>query len=127
MVRRRRAALAVLSPLMLAGCGQWAHPYKSPGDFAQDDAKCLQQAIEKVQYNARKEDAPKWMERALGTKTYTVDGNESLRERWHRSCLRGGGWVWRSTASRPSVANAEMAAPIYSPYSTYSPYRYVNR
>ncbi len=110
MTQHRRTAMATLLPLVLAGCGEWVHPEKSR-DFRREDATCLQEAIKAVQYKQQKEDAPKWMERALGTNSYLIDTNESSRGRWHQSCLRLNGWVWRSTASRPSVANTDLSAP----------------
>lgn len=108
MTRYRRAVPAVLLPLALAGCGGWAHPTKPPGEFAFDDARCEQEAMKQLGYVAHKEDAPKWFERAFGSKTYTIDGNENLRTRWHQTCLRLNGWTWRSKPSRPSVMDTDL-------------------
>lgn len=97
MVRHRRAAPAILLPLALAGCGGggggWVHGTKPATEFAQDEASCRQQSIEKVQSSHQKQEAPKWMTRAVGTSTYFFDGNDNVREQWHKSCLRAMGWA----------------------------------
>jgi hypothetical protein len=110
MVRHRRASLAILLPLLLSACGGgWTHSARSSNDFAQDDASCRQQAIEKVQSSHQKQEAPKWMTRAFGTTSYWVDGNDATRERWHKSCLRMLGWAPDVTASLASAASSELA------------------
>lgn len=111
MTRYRRAALAVLLPLVLDGCGGgpgWVHATKSPGEFAQDDASCRQQAIEKIQSSHQKQEAPTWMSRAMGAKSYSFDGNNTMREEWHKSCLRLMGWAPDATAKLASVASNEL-------------------
>ncbi len=108
MARCLKAAPAILLSSTLTGCGGWVHPTRSPGELAYDDASCRQQAVKKVQPSHQKHDAPNWMERSIGTKSYTVDGNDTLREQWHRSCLRVLGWAFGSTASRPGVAVTEL-------------------
>ena len=110
MTRHRWAAPAILLPLVLAGCGGggWVHATKAPGEFAQDDASCRQQAIEKVQSSHQKQDAPTWMSRGVGTKSYFFDGNSTMREDWHKSCLRVLGWAPDATASLASLASNEL-------------------
>lgn len=111
MTRYRRAALAILLPLVLDGCGGgpgWVHATKSPGEFAQDDASCRQQAIEKIQSSHQKQEAPTWMSRAMGAKSYSFDGNNTMREEWHKSCLRLMGWAPDATATLASVASNEL-------------------
>lgn len=111
MARHRMVAPAILLPLVLAGCGGgggWVHATKPPGEFAQDDASCRQQSIEKVQSSHQKQEAPKWMTRAMGTTSYFFDGNETVRGRWHDSCLRAMGWAPDTTASLSSLASNEL-------------------
>lgn len=111
MARFRKAAPAILLPLALAGCGGgsgYVHATKAPGEFAQDDASCRQQAIEKVQSSHQKQDAPRWMTRAVGTTSYFFDGNDTTREQWHKSCLRVMGWAPDATNSLSSVASSEL-------------------
>ena len=110
MARYRRTAPAILLPLVLAGCGGggWVHATKAKGDFAQDEAACRQQAIEKVQSSHQKQEAPKWMARAMGTTSYFFDGNNSMREQWHANCLRAMGWTPDATASLTSMASNEL-------------------
>ena len=110
MVQPRRVAPAVLLPLALAGCGGggWVHATKPPAEFAQDDASCRQQSIEKVQSSHQKQDAPKWMARAVGTASYVFDGNGTMREQWHSNCLRGLGWAPDNKAALASIASSEL-------------------
>lgn len=111
MARFRKAASAILLPLALAGCGGgggYVHATKAPGEFAQDDASCRQQSIEKVQSSHQKQEAPKWMTRAVGTTSYFLDGNDTTREQWHESCLRMMGWAPDATTSLSSVASSEL-------------------
>ena len=113
MARHRKAVAAALLPLALAACGGgggngWVHATRSPGEFAQDEASCRQQAIEKVQSSHQKQDAPKWMTRMMGTTSYTFDGNDTVREQWHNNCLRALGWTPEAKASLASVASSEL-------------------
>lgn len=119
-----KTPLAVLVALALPGCGgvgalsglaarsggggNWTHPSKAAGDFAMDEASCRQQAIEKVQSSHQKQDAPKWMTRAVGTTSYYFDGNDTTRDRWEKSCLRSMGWSPGASASLPSWITPEM-------------------
>jgi hypothetical protein len=111
MARYRRTVPAVLFPLALAACGGgggWVHATKLPGEFAQDEASCRQQSIEKVQSSHQKQDAPKWMARAVGSASYYFDGNDTMREQWHKNCLRAMGWTPDTKASLASVASSEL-------------------
>lgn len=113
MTRHRSAFPAMLLPLALAACGGfggngWVHATKSPGEFAQDEASCKQQAIEKIQSSHQKQEAPKWMTRAVGTTSYFFDGNDSMREQWHKNCLRAMGWTPDAKSSLASVASSEL-------------------
>ena len=117
MTRYRRAAPAVLLlPLLLGGCVEWTHPYKSSDQFARDNALCQQQAIEKVQASHQQQQAAKWMAKATGSKTFTVDANDSLRNQQLMSCLQIEGWSLRPTGSaRRQVAyNNDQYSPQYS-------------
>lgn len=110
MARDSRVAPAILLPLVLAGCGGggWVHPTKSQSEFAQDEASCRRQAIEKVQSSHQKRDAPKWMTRAVGTTSYFFDGNDTTREQWHKSCLQMMGWTTDGTPSLSGLATSEL-------------------
>ena len=111
MARHRRPAPAVLLPLALVACGGgggWVHATKPPGEFVQDEASCRQQSIEKVQSSHQKQDAPKWMTRAVGSTSYFFDGNETMREQWHKNCLRAMGWTPDAKASLASAASSEL-------------------
>ena len=110
-------------PLALAGCVKWAHAYKPREQFAYDDAVCQQEAIGKVEYKAQEHQAPKWLAKATGSKSFMADGNEMLRAQWHRSCLQREGWSLRPTGSQRQVAYS-------SPYnidSRHTDSRYINR
>ena len=108
MARYIRASLVFLLPMMATGCGGWTHPTKSSNEFAQDDAICRQQAIEKVQASHQKQEMPTWLTKVTGTKSYSVDGNDTTRDQWHKSCLRVMGWASGSTPSVPNVVSTEL-------------------
>ena len=113
MARESKAASAVLLlPLLRAGCGGggggWVHPTKPSSDFAQDEASCRQQAIEKVQSSHQKQDAPKWMTRAVGTTSYFFDGNDNTRDQWRKSCLQMLGWAPDGGTSLSGLASSEL-------------------
>ncbi len=48
------------------------------------------------------------MTRGVGPKSYTVDGNDAIREQWHRRCLVRLGWARDSAAERSSVASTDL-------------------
>ena len=104
MARFRQACPAMLLPLMLAGCVEWSHPTKPSSEFAFDDAECEQKAIVAVQASAHQQPAPKWLNRALGTPSYMVDANETVRQQWQSACIRRLGWSLRLTGERRDVA-----------------------
>lgn len=107
MLRHVQAAVFVPACLMLAGCGEWTHRTKSVENFAYDDAGCRQESILKLQYVAQKEEAPKWAQRAVGSKTYTTDGNNALREQWRKACLQKLGWTMRTTMPNLGLGSAD--------------------
>lgn len=118
-----KTSLVMVTALALSGCGSggalsglaargggggWTHASKAASDFGMDEASCRQQAIEKVQSSHQKQDAPKWMTRAVGTTSYYFDGNDTTRDKWEKSCLRMMGWSPGATASLPSWITPEM-------------------
>ncbi len=44
----------------------------------------------------------------MGAKSYSFDGNSTMREEWHKSCLRLMGWAPDATATLASVASNEL-------------------
>ena len=107
MRRHTRATLVASVCIMLAGCSEWTHRTRSTDNFPYDDAGCRQEAILKLQYVAQKEAAPKWMQRAFGSKNYTVDGNNDLRVQWRKAYLQRLGWTMRTTMPNLGLNGAD--------------------